>query len=126
MLSDEAPQFANIGFLWQIWMTAKTNCPKKKRSPYIVITTLTVFIPEILPRNNASSGHNDPRLPALIGCSVIWTWSVCLRSQHTSILHTGHTLQPFLTATGSNTAEKYVLGASVWFVSYGHCTGKSS
>ena len=29
MLSHETPQFTNIGFLKQIWLTAKPNCPQK-------------------------------------------------------------------------------------------------
>ena len=89
--------------------------PPKKRSPYIVITTLTVYIPRILPRNSASSKHHHPSgltLPALVGCSVVWTWSFRLRSQHTGMLYTGHKLQAFSTAPCSNTDEKFVLGAT--------------
>ena len=93
----------------------KNMLPQKKRSPYIVITTLTVYIPRILPRNSASSKHHHPSgltLPALVGCSVVWTWSFRLRSQHTGMLYTGHKLQAFSTAPCSNTDEKFVLGAT--------------
>ena len=95
--------------------TSKNMLPPKKRSPYIVITTLTVYIPRILPRNSASSKHHHPSgltLPALVGCSVVWTWSFRLRSQHTGMLYTGHKLQAFSTAPCSNTDEKFVLGAT--------------
>ena len=36
MLSHETPQFTNIGFLKQIWLTAKPNCPKKTENIFFL------------------------------------------------------------------------------------------